>query len=293
MSRTLETAMKQIRRSPYQVMTAVLALSLTFFAVSVFALLMMGSSIILKYFEASPQVIAFFERGKDIEDFDKDRIKKELEETGKLASFKYVSAREAEAIYKEKTKEDDPLTQQLVDYKILPPSIEISATEIGALPMLKEILESEPLVKDIDFYEDIVDSLAVWIKNLRFVGLGVVGFLLALSILIITVIVGMKVKSKQMEIEAMRLLGANNWFIQGPFLLEGIFYGFSGAFLGWLSAYISLLYATPFLISWLAEIELLPVNIVTMLILLGLEMIVGVVVGVFASLLAVKRFLKI
>ena len=292
MIRTLSTTLKHLRRSPYQVMAAILTLSLTFLAVSVFALLMGGSYVILRHFESAPQVIAFFERGKDISDQEQSAIKQRLEATGKLASFKYVSTREAEAIYKEKNQ-DDPLLLELVDYKILPPSVEISASEISALPQLKDILESEILVKDVIFFEDIVESLMIWVRNLRLVGIGVIIFLLLLSILILTLIVSMKVKNKKTEIKILRLLGASNWFIQGPFLWEGVFYGVVGVLLGWLGAYILLLYTTPFIVSWLAEIQLLPVNPLLMLILLVIELLIGITVGLFASWLAVRRFLHI
>jgi len=292
MAQTLNTTAKHIRRSPYQVLAASLTLTLTFFAVSVFGLLMAGSYVILRYFEKAPQVIAFFERGKDISETEQARIKERLEATGKLASFKYVSTKEAEAIYKEKNKKD-PLLLELVDSKILPPSVEISATEIAALSQLRSILEEQPLVKDIVFYEDIVNTLSTWVRNLRVIGLGVITFLWLLSTLIVTMIVGMRVKTKKAEIEILRLLGANSWFIQGPFLLEGMFYGATGALLGWLGAYILLLYATPFLVSWLSDIQLLPVDPLLMLALLGIELILGVIVGAFSSWLAVKRFIQI
>ena len=291
MSRKLQTAWKQIRRTPYQAMVAVMVMFLTFFALSVFTLISFGSIKILKYFEASPQVIAFFEKGKDISEGDLSKIKSRLEATGKLASFKYVSIHEAEAIYKEKNK-DDPLLLELVNYKILPPSIEISATSIDALPELKKILESQPGVKDIAFYEDIVKSLGNWIKNIRLFGMGLVSYLLIQSFLVVITIIGMKILARKEEIEIMKLIGASHGFVRWPFVLEGIFYGVTGAFLAWGTSYIGLLYATPFLVSWLGDINLLPVPIWFMLLLLSGEIILGILVGFFGSLLAVHRFLR-
>jgi cell division transport system permease protein len=288
---SLKETLTQIRRTPYQALAAIMVMFLTFFALSLFSLISLGSIKILGYFESAPQVIAFFEKGKDIPQEDITKIKSQLEQTGKLANFKYVSVHEAEAIYKEKNK-DDPLLLELVNYKILPPSIEISATEINELPKLKEVLEKQPGVKDIAFYEDIVNSLSMWIKNIRFFGLALVGYLLLQSLLVIVTIIGMKIMAKKSEIEIMRLLGASNWFISWPFILEGIVYGLVSAFFAWGFSYLSLLYATPFLVSWLGEIELLPVSYLVMLGLLLVELIGGVAVGFFGSLISVKRFLK-
>lgn len=292
MSRMFLTAMRDIRRSPYQAFAVSLVLSLTFFSVSVFALILGGSYLILRHFEKSPQVIAFFERGKDVSLEDQTKIKNKLESTGKLSSFRYISAKEAEAIYREKNK-DDPLLLELVDYKILPPSMEISATEINALPSLKDILEKETLVKDVVFYEDVINSLSKWVSNLRIVGLSVVGFLMILSTLVLAIVISIRVKSKALEIEILRLVGANSWFIQGPFLIEGMIYGSIGVVIGWLGSYILLLYSTPFLVNWLSDLNLLPVDPLVIISLLGAELVLGIIVGAFSSWLAVKRFLKI
>lgn len=291
MSHILKTTFKQIRRSPYQALIASMVLTLTFFAVAAFSLISAGSYALLKHFEAAPQVIAFFEKGKDVSIEKQEEIRNQLETTGKLASFKYISAKEAELIYKEKNK-DDPLLLELVDYKILPPSIEISATNIEALSQLRDILAAEPAVKDIAFYEDIVETLTKWVTNVRLIGISLIGFLFVLSTLIIFVIISMKVASKRREIKIMRLLGASSWFIQGPFVVEGIFYGIAGAFFGWLFAYITLLYATPLLLSWFEDITLLPVDPILILVLLGGMLFAGLIIGALSSFLATRRFFK-
>lgn len=291
MSNHFETTWVQLRRTPYQSLSAVMIIFLTFFAISCFTLISLGSIKILKFFETAPQVIAFFEKGKDLPEENIAQIRSQLESTGKLASFKYVSTHEAEAIYKEKLKQDQ-LLLELVDYKILPPSVEISAKNIEDLVPLKQILEKQPGVKDIAFYEDIVQSLGNWIRNIRYFGLALVGYLLLQSILIIITITGMKIMSRKEEIEILKLIGASNWFIRWPFVLEGMFYGLIGAFLGWGASFIVLLYTTPAIVSWLGDIQLLPVPTVVMLGILGINLIFGLFVGAFSSLLAVHRFLR-
>lgn len=291
MTSSFQVALRQIRRTPYQVLAAIMVMVSTFFAISVFYLISLGSIKILKFFEAAPQVIAFFERGKDLDQSQISQIKNQLEVTGKLASLKYVSTHEAEAIYREKNK-DDPLLLELVNYKILPPSIEISAINLDDLVELKNILEKQPGVKDIAFYEDIVSSLSAWIKNIRWVGIGIIGYLLIQSVLIIVIIIGMKIQSKKEEIEILKLIGATASFISKPFIVEGIFYGVVGALIAWVLTYIVLLYSTPILIIWLKDINILPVDPLVMLTLLGGEVLGGVIIGSLGSFFAVHRFLR-
>jgi cell division transport system permease protein len=291
MAAKMKTVLSHIRRSPYQALAAIMIMFLTFFAITSFILLSLGSIRIIKYFESAPQVIAFFEKGKDLSSEKIEDIKSKLAATGKLAEFRYVSIHEAEAIYREKNS-DDPLLLELVNYKILPPSIEISASSIDSLTELKDILAAQPGVEDVAFYEDIVDSLSAWIRNIRIFGMSLVGFLLIQSVLIIITITGMKIMVRKDEIEILRLIGASKWFIFWPFIMEGAVYGIIGALIGWGATYVLLLYLTPLLLTWLQDISLLPIPSWIMLFILTAELAAGFIIGGLGGLLAALRFLR-
>ena len=105
-------------------------------------------------------------------------------------------------------------------------------------------------------------------------------------------IIGIKISQRREDIEIMRLIGAGGWYIRWPFIFEGIFYGVVGALLGWAIASGVLVWATPFLESFLKGIPILPVPIVFYLALLGIELLLAVLLGAFSSFLAVLRYLK-
>ena len=285
------TTLTQIRRTPYQALAAVMVLSLTFLAATIFTFLFFGANKILQYFESSPQVIAFFEKGEDLSEEEIIGIKSRLEETGNLDAFKYVSTKEAEVIYKEKNQ-DDPLLLELVDYKILPPSIEVSAVNIQGLESLKNTLSEQPKVTDVVFYEDIVDILSLWVKNIRLIGLILIIYLSVQSILILMLIVSLKILAKKEEIEIIQLLGGSFWFIAKPFLMEGIIYGALGAILGFIIAVSILMYSTPMVIEWLGDIPLFPISFFFLVLVIGVEIVIGALLGMIASLIGVRRFVK-
>ncbi len=287
----IEKILIQMRRSPFQVLAAVMTTTLTLLVISVFTLISFGSIRILKYFESAPQVIAFFKPGEDLGDNQIANIKAQLNTTGKLNEFRYVSTREAEAIYKEKNK-DNPLLLELVDYNILPASIEISARELNDLVELKNILQTQEGVDDVVFYEDIVASLETWIKSVKGLGVAIIGYLTLESILVVLVIIAMQIAAKREEIEIQRLLGAKSWFIKRPFVISGIVYGLIGSFVAWFLSYLLLLYSTPFLVNWLNDIPLLPVPFWFMMALLALELLFGSLIGAISGLIATHRFLK-
>ena len=287
----LQKTLTQMRRSPFQGLAAVLITTLTLVVITVFSLISFGSIKVLKYFESAPQVIGFFKPGEDLEDIEIANIRAQLDLTGKLNEFRYVSTREAEAIYKEKNK-DNPLLLELVDYNILPASIEISANELVDLVDLRNILQAQEGVDDVVYYEDIIASLSNWIRSVKLLGIGVTSYLTFESILVILVIIGMQIASRREEIEIQKLLGATGWFVRKPFVVAGVIYGVVGSFLAWGFSYILLLYSTPFLANWLQDIPLLPVPFLFMLGLLGGELILGAVIGAVGGLMATRRFLK-
>lgn len=289
MKKHFKTTWTRIRRSPYQALAAVAVMTLTFFIASVFILTAAGSQAILRYFETRPQVTAFFK--DEVTMTQVDTLKAKLVETKKVKEMKYISKEEALAIYREQNK-DNPLLLEMVTANILPASLEVSTVDIAYLGEVAEILRQQPGVEEVIFQEDVVQALHKWTTTLRKIGVGLIGSLGLVSFLIILIIIGMKVAMRRTEIEILQLIGASSWYIWVPFVFEGIFYGAVGAILAWLISYLLLLYSTPFLVSFLAGIPILPVPVLFMLAVLGIEILAGALIGTLGSLLAVKRYLR-
>ncbi len=287
--RASKTTWKLIRRSPYQALAAIFIMMLTFLTISFFTFLIVGSSHVISFFESKPQVDVFFVDKATQQDIEK--ISNELKSTGKVSDIKFVSKKEALQRYREMNKKD-PLLLDLVTEDILPASLEIGAVEVGELDEISRMLEHHPLVSEVVYQKDVVDTLSIWTNGLRKVGLILIIMLSAVSIFIMVTIIGFKISQKREEIEIMRLLAATNWYIRWPFILEGMFYSMFGALFGWAIASVTLIYATPFLESFLQGIPVLPVSPLFLFALLGIEIVLAVILGSFASFLAVLRYLK-
>lgn len=290
MNRAIEYAKKNIRRTPFQAIAASGIMFLTFFALLSFLILALGSQATLRYFESKPQVIAFFKEGTTAQDV--SAIENALMGESRVTKLKFVSKEEALQIYQEKNK-SDPALLELVTANILPASLEVSTQNPEDLTPIAEILKREPVVSEVIVPEDVVATLTSITGIIRMVGGATVAFLLLFSTLIIVMIIGFKIRIKRNEIEIMRLLGASSSFIRNPFILEGMFYGVSGATLAWILSYTLLWYFTPFLQGYLGEVQLLPINPVFMLILLAASLFIAGLIGGVGSLFAVRRYLKI
>lgn len=283
----LANAFTQIRRTPYQALAAVLLTTITFFIVSVFSLLALGTNEALKYLESRPQVTAFFYDQATQESVDTLRAK--IEATGVTEEVKYISKEEALSIYQEQNQ-DNPLLLEMVTADILPASLEVSAVSVSDLESIASIMQSDTNVEEVVYQKDVIDTLKRWTSGIKAAGISLSGIFLFASIMTITVIIGLKTASKKEEINTLSLLGATKWYIKKPFLFEGITYGIIGSFLGWSLSYLILLYLTPNLIEFLANIPLLPVSPVTMLLVLASQLFLGIIVGAIASLVATRRY---
>ncbi|OGH08689.1 MAG: hypothetical protein A2152_00685 [Candidatus Levybacteria bacterium RBG_16_35_6] len=284
-----KTTWKNIRRSPYQAIAAILIMTLTFLVISYFTFLLVGSSKIVNYFESKPQVTAFFK--DEAKQQDMDSLRSQFDRSTSVASTKFVSKDEALKIYKEQNK-NDPLLLDLVSADILPASLEVSAKNVEDLQSIADTLKASPNVQEVVFQKDVVSTLINWTGAVRKIGIGLIAIMGLVSVFIIVTITGIKISQKKEDIEIMRLIGATNWHIRWPFILEGIFYGVVGAFIGWGIASASLLYASPFLASFLQGIPIFPIPVGFYLALLTGELLLSIILGAFSSFIAVLRYLK-
>lgn len=288
--RFLNFLKRNIRRTPYQAMAASMVMFLTFLVLLLFILIALASAQILNYYESKPQAIAFLKDGTTQEDI--KAIDIALTQTGKISALKYISKEEALQIYRERNK-NSPALLELVTANILPASIEISAFSPSDLGLIAEVLKQEPVIEEVVYPEDVVQALMKATSTVRLVGTMAVGFLGFFAFLVILMVIGFKIRLKRSEIETMRLLGASNWFIRAPFILEGMAYGLAGALLAWIVSYCLLWYFTPFLQQTLGDIKLLPASPLLMLSLLGITIAAAAIIGGLGSYAAVRRYLKL
>ncbi len=293
------TALTHIRRAPYQALVAVLTLFVTLLLAGTFFLISMTSSVILSYFESKPQITVFF-NDKATKN-DADGLKATLEQTGKTAGIVYVSREEALAIYREQNK-DDPLLLEMVTADILPASLEVSATDPTYLRELEPIINNATGVEEVVYQKDVVDALISWTQAVRIVGIVLVGLLSINSFLVVMTVIGMKIALRRDEVEILSLVGASPWYVRLPFLFEGAWYGLSGSVAAWGILTLIVVWAAPYLGSFLGDIPPIaailsnpvgqPFLLSSLVFFVGLTG-TGLLLGAAASWVALTRFLKV
>lgn len=284
-----KTAITHLRRSPYQALAAVIINTVTFFIITVFTVIFIVTNNMLGFLESRPQVTAFFL--DTTTDQEIESLQNKLESSGVVETISYISKEEALSIYQEQNQ-DNPLLLEMVTADILPASLEASAKNVDDLETIASVMSAEPYVEEVIYQKDIIDSLRLWTRGMRATGIVLSAIFVLTSMLTITIIIGLKTASRKHEINTLSLLGASSWYIKGPFIIEGIFYSLTGSLIGWGVTYLIILYLTPNLIDFFQNTPIFPIPWITMFIVLGVQILIGLFVGTFASLLATRRYGK-
>ncbi len=279
-----------LRRAPFQSLAAISVSFFVFLTTSFFLFLMIVSYSVINFFESRPEVIAFLK--DDVPREEIDQLMETLKNESSLKDIKYVSKEEALKIYRNLDK-DNPLLLEMVTAEVLPSSIEIAAENPDSLNKIMAKLEQKKnLFEEIAFPKDLIDFLVKFVDLTRIIGLIILVFLVLLVLIIIMGVVGMKITLFKSEIEVLKLLGGSGFYIKMPFLLEGMTYGFLGPLLGGGLILGLVLFFKDKLIAFLARLALFSPNFNLFFLSLGIQIVFGILVGLLAALLAVRRRLK-
>ena len=298
----MSTALKNIRRSPFQALSAVFIISLTLFVVGIFTLVTLASHTILLNFETKPQIIAYLKDGHTMDQV--AGLISTMTSTQGVKNAIYISKQDALEIYKKSVGNDPVLLGTVTDWgivtaDILPASVEITASEPSAFNTIVSILEKSDIVsttpqgkKEIDFPQDVISELTKWTNAIRGAGLVLIIALTVVCVLTVMMIISMKITGRRTEISTLKLLGAQNLYIIKPYITESLIYGLLGAFLGWVFSWIALLYSTPFLAPRLGGVISFPISNLLILALLVFLLVFGLILSLTSSLFAAARFVK-
>lgn len=288
--KALRTALQYIGRNKWLTLTNILVMTLTFFVTLVFVIAAYGSNLLLKELEQRPQITAYFK--DDATEMEIRQIKEKLEATGLTSQVDYVSKEEALQIFMGLSQQNPTLLEG-ISANVLPASLEVRAKNLRDLPQLAQMLEKETLLEDLRFYRDVVERFRRLTETVRLLGAGFVLTLAVISLLIVLVTISVSISNRGEEIETMRLVGASDWQIRGPFILQGAVLGFGSALFSLILLTLLLPLVRPYIGAALGEIALPTVSVGLGLVLVFGQLLLGASIGSVGSLLAVRKYLKV
>lgn len=227
---------------------------------------------------------------------DASRIEKEIKATGNVEKLKFkTKQQQAEETAKENEvfaaiiKEWTETTNPLLD------SFELKVKEVEDIKDTAAKIKKISKVNTVSYGEEMVDQLITIFNVVKKVSIAAVIALIIVTAFLITNTIKLAIYARKREIEIMRLVGASNLSIKIPFVIEGLFLGLLGSIIpvlitiyGYTALYD--FFDGKLFNSALAKlIEPNPFIYLSSLLLV----IIGILVGMFGSWQAVRKYLKI
>ena len=225
-----------------------------------------------------------------------DSVARDLEESPEVASFKYFDKEDSYQEFK-RLFADSPEMVDSVTADDLPPSYRVEPVnkDAASVESLANTFRDRAGVKNVILASKTIQLIQDLSKSLTIGIFVVAAFLLFAAGLLVLNTIRMAMFARRREIEVMKLVGATNWFIRVPFMLEGLVQGLLGAVV----AIITLAVFQPFFQGWLPKPEEIPLvsgftigtgSLFGIYVLLG---VVGALVGTIGAGVAVSRFLDV
>lgn len=223
-------------------------------------------------------------------------VQEALDESPQVSSVEFIDQQEAYDEFTELFAESPEMVQS-VSPEILPPSyrVEPKDKDVDVIRALGSEFESKPGVKQVVFAAEAIRTLQDFSRLLSLGLFAGALVLLGAAVLLILNAIRMAMFARRREIEVMKLVGATNWFIRVPFMIEGLVQGLVGALLAIPAVWLII----DFIESKLTDTETInlfqgfAVHSSEQLGVSILLVTVGCLVGVIGSFVAVTRFLDV
>ena len=153
-----------------------------------------------------------------------------LRTDGTVAAVTYVSKEDALRIMKERLR--DPSVLDELPSNPLPAKFNVKPTEAENADVIVAAVKDDPALdptEGIVYPETTADRLLTAAKFVQWAGFVLIGSLLLAAVLLIGNTIRLSIFARRREVEVMRLVGATNWFIRWPFMIEGVICGLVGA----------------------------------------------------------------
>lgn len=241
--------------------------------------------------------------GPDAAQEDVAALQSALEANEHVKAVNYTSKEEALASFKESMKNSPEIIANLEESNPLPPSLDIDLKDSREVETVVAAIKASPEFpriadkpdnpdRSLKYGQDFVERLFSFTRLIRVVGVGFVAMLAVVSLIFINNTIRLAIYARRQEIGIMRLVGASNWFIRGPFIIEGIIQALIGAALAILSLLAVFRFALPKIQDF---VSFLPFTFTAQnMAYISLAMAgAGVVIGVIGSMIAMRRYLKV
>ncbi len=235
----------------------------------------------------------------DADEDDILNLRGDLIKLSEVKSVEYVSTEEALLRFKEKHQDNDVLIQSLEELESNPleASLNIKAQQASQYETIVGFFNQssyDQIIDKINYLENkaVIARLSSITNTIRQLGFIILVILAIMAVVVSFNTIRLTIYSARKEIKVMKLVGASNWFVRGPFVVEGALYGVIAALISLLILYPLVWYISPKVTSYLPGTDLFYFYQTNFLALFLLQVGVGIALGTVSSLVAIRRYLE-
>jgi len=222
-SYNVKQALQQIIRNKGMSVASVFAITAMMLILGLFFVVTVNINLFTEMIKADyDQVEIFLE-----EETDQYQAQSMMDQIGShehVEDVKYRSKEDALNIMKKRWGENSYLLDSLGDNP-LPNSLLITVDSLESANEVTEYVSEFEGIEDVKYYKETVEKLTVVTDFLQITCLIIMAFLIIVSVVVVSNTIKLTVFARAKEISIMKYVGATNWFIRGPFLVEGILIG--------------------------------------------------------------------
>lgn len=286
----IQETLRSLRRNNWMSFASVGTVAVSLFVLGVFLLLVLNMNRLASSLESQVQISVYLADGLS-ESARKD-IASDIEALQGIEVIRYVPKEEAKERLAKRLGDQKYLLDALGEKNPLPDSFEVVLKSPALVETAAAAITRMDGVEQAKYGQDVIEHLFAITRLIRIFGLALMVLLAGATLFIISNTIRLTVFARRKEVAIMKYVGATDWFIRWPFLLEGMVLGFVGGVLAAIALQSFYAAMAAKIYETLAFFPLLPqypyMYYVSAAILLS-----GMGIGALGSTISLKRFLKV
>jgi cell division transport system permease protein len=285
-------SLKSIGRNGWMTFASVSAVTVTLLLVGVFFVIMMNLNNVAKTIEEDVEIRVHIDVAANKED--QEALRKQIEQISEVKTVKFSSKeQELQSIINSLGDEGEAFKLFEQDNPLNDVFVVKTKNPLDTMKVAKQI-EKFDFATKVKYGQGEVEKLFGFTKISRNIGVALIIGLLFTAMFLISNTIKITIVARRREIEIMRLVGATNAFIRWPFFLEGLWLGLMGAVVPIVIVGSGYYYMYDYLAPKLQDHFVKLLDFYPFIYqIAGLLLLMGAFIGVWGSLMSVRKFLKV
>jgi cell division transport system permease protein len=286
----IRAAFTSLRRNGLMSVASITTVALSLLILGMFLIMVLNLNNMASVLESQVQISVYLD-----DKLKEDEIRElgaKITKTPGVQQATFISKEDALIRFKERLGEQQGILTTLGDSNPLPNAYEIKADNPDNVRAIAQQIGQYDGVENAKFSQNVVDQLFSLTHMVRIVGIALIIFLAFAALFIISNTIRITVFARRKEIGIMKYVGATDWFIRWPFLIEGIIMGFTGSLIAVILLFQAYSTLTQRVYETLAFLPIIPkypfLQIISVILVVA-----GMLIGATGSTISLKRFLKV